>query len=85
MYYPIELPSIEEIQQIEEQRQQAINSLEIYDHSVKCQRCDNAIKIFGKLTPGKQCNNRIQVLKTRIKWIEEHYGKHHNNIKYSWT
>jgi hypothetical protein len=37
------------------------------------------------LTPGKQCNNRIQVLKTRIKWIEEHYGKHHNNIKYSWT
>jgi len=38
-----ELPSLEEIEQMEGQRLQAIESLEIFDHSVKCQRCGTAV------------------------------------------
>jgi hypothetical protein len=53
---------------MDRQRLQDIQSLEIYDHSVKCQRCSSAIPIVGKLT--KVSNDRIAVLQKRIKWIE---------------
>jgi hypothetical protein len=32
---PFELPSLEQIEEMEKQRMQAIESLQIYDHSVK--------------------------------------------------
>jgi hypothetical protein len=63
-----ELPALEEIEEMDRQRLQDIQSLEIYDHSVKCQRCSSAIPIVGKLT--KVSNDRIAVLQKRIKWIE---------------
>jgi hypothetical protein len=67
-----ELPSLEEIEQMERQRSQAIESLQISDsdHSVKCQKCDVAVPIVGKLTAR---NDRIAVLQKQIKWIEQHY------------
>jgi hypothetical protein len=35
---------------MERQRLQAIEVLEISDHSVKCQRCGNTVPILGKLS-----------------------------------
>jgi hypothetical protein len=57
---PFELPSLEEIEQMERQRSQAIQSLEIYDHSVKCQRCAHDVPIVGKLN--RPCNDRTVIL-----------------------
>jgi protein-arginine kinase activator protein McsA len=67
---PFELPSLEEIEQMERQRSQAIESLEICNGSVKCQRCGMALPIVGKLT---HRSDRIAVLQKQIKWIEQHY------------
>jgi hypothetical protein len=69
---PFELPSLEEIEQMERQRSQVIQSLEIFDHSsVKCQKCGVAVPIVGKLT--NVSNDRIAVLQKRIKWIENYH------------
>jgi hypothetical protein len=83
---PFELPSLEEIEQMDRQRSQAIESLEITDHSVKCQRCGNAVPIIGKMT--RTNNDRIAVLQKRIKWIENYShgnttrsSSHINDIK----
>ena len=38
MNYPIELPSLEEIKEMEMKRSQAIEALEICDHSVKWEK-----------------------------------------------
>ena len=68
MNSPFELPSLEEIEQMERRSLQAIESLEISGNSVKCQRCDNTVPIVGKL-PRPQ-NDRVAVLQKRIKWLE---------------
>ena len=47
---PFELPSLEEIQEMENKRSQAIESLQISSNSVKCQRCGVAVPTAGKLT-----------------------------------
>ena len=70
---PFELPSLEEIEEMDRQRSQAIESLEICDHSVKCQKCGMAVPIVvggGGLT--RPHGNRITLLEHRIKWIETH-------------
>lgn len=46
---PIELPSLEEIDKMDKQRQEAIESLETSNDHVKCQKCGVAIPIVGKL------------------------------------
>jgi hypothetical protein len=63
---PFELPSLQEIEEMDRQKSQAIESLEIFDHSVSCQRCGMAVPIVGKLS--KPNSNRIAVLEKRIKW-----------------
>jgi hypothetical protein len=68
---PFELPSLQEIEEMDRQRSQAIESLQISDHSVKCQRCGNAVPIVGKLP--KPHSNRIDILQKRIKWMENYY------------
>jgi hypothetical protein len=75
---PLELPSLEEIEQMERRRLQAIESLHICNHSVKCQRCGIAVPVVGKLT--RTGNDRISVLQKRIRWLENyHYPSHGNN------
>ena len=56
----IEIPSLEQIEQMERQRAQAVEALQISDdyRFVKCQRCSNAIPIVGKL-PHQHNNDRI--------------------------
>jgi adenine-specific DNA methylase len=77
---PFELPSLEEIKEMDKQRSQAIESLEIFDHSVKCQRCGIAVPIVGKLTTAK--NDRIAILQKTIKWIESYnHGNRSNEVK----
>jgi adenine-specific DNA methylase len=73
---PFELPSLEEIKEMDRQRSQAIESLQIIDNSVKCQRCGIAIPIVGKLTRTK--NDRIAILQRRIKWLNNYS---HGNIR----
>ena len=68
---PFELPSLEEIEQMDRQRSQAIESLQITDNSVKCQKCGTAVPIVGKLTKPTK-GNRIDILEKRIKWIENY-------------
>ena len=46
---PFELPYLEEIGEMDKQRSQAIESLEISDDSIRCQRCGVAVAIVGKL------------------------------------
>jgi hypothetical protein len=72
---PFELPSLEDIEEMERQRSQAIESLQIIDNSVKCQKCGMAVPIVGKLTAR---NDRIAVLQKRIKWLENYqYSNRH--------
>jgi len=44
--------------------------LQITDHSVKCQRCGNAVPIVGKLNGPH--NDRAVILQRRIRWIESY-------------
>ena len=60
-----ELPSLEEIEEMERQRTQAIES-------------GMAVPIVGKLT--RIHNDRIAVLQKRIKWIEN-YRRGNNTTK----
>jgi hypothetical protein len=62
---PIPLPSLEQIEQMEKQRAQAIDALEISDGHVKCQRCGTAVCIVGKLTTYVK-NDRIGILQRRF-------------------
>ncbi|MFL6363787.1 MAG: hypothetical protein ACJ719_01080 [Nitrososphaeraceae archaeon] len=62
---PFELPSLQEIQEMDKQRSHAIESLQITDHSVKCQRCGNAVPIVGKLNGPD--NDRAVILQRRIR------------------
>jgi hypothetical protein len=75
-----ELPSLEEIEQMEIQRSQAIESLQISNNSVKCQRYGNAMPIVDKLS--RPHNDRVVILQRRIKWMENYYhGDNINNLK----
>jgi predicted metal-dependent hydrolase len=78
---PFELPSLEQIEEMEKQRSQAIEALQIIDHSVKCQKCGIAVPIVGKLiNPTK--GNRIAILQKRIKWIENYSRGNINRPSY---
>jgi hypothetical protein len=66
-----EIPSMQEVEEMERQRSQAIEALEVSNHSVKRQSCSTAVPIVGKL-PVR--NDRIVVLQRRIKWREEHHS-----------
>jgi hypothetical protein len=72
-----ELPSLEEIQEMDSQRSQAIESLEISGNSVKCQKCGMAIPLLRTST--KSRSNRIDTLEKQIKWIENHIHGSSNN------
>jgi hypothetical protein len=75
-----ELPSLEEVEEMERQRSQAIESLQITDsgNSVKCQKCGMDVLIVFKLTRAN--SDRIAILKRRIKWIEGYScGNNSNN------
>jgi hypothetical protein len=65
---------------MERQRSQAIESLETYGNSVKCQRCSQGIPIVGKLN--RPHNDRAVILQRRIKWMENYYhGANINDLK----
>ncbi|MFL6330360.1 MAG: hypothetical protein ACJ705_05035 [Nitrososphaeraceae archaeon] len=70
MNEPFELPSLQEIEEMDRQKSQAIESLEIFNHSIKCQKCGMVVPIIGKLS--KPNSNRIAVLEKRIKWLENY-------------
>jgi len=72
----LDLPSLQEIEAMDAQRQQAIASLEISNAHVKCQRCGIAIPIVGKLTLASIHGHRIDILQRRIEWIKGHYHDH---------
>jgi hypothetical protein len=69
------VPSLEQIEKMDRQRLQAINSLQITDNSVKCQKCSISVPMLRTLT--KPRSNRIDALQKRVKWIENH--SHGNN------
>jgi hypothetical protein len=73
MSNPIILPSMEEIEQMEKQRSQAIEALQINenDNTVKCQTCSIAVPLLRRLTT-KPNSIRIGILQTRIKWMENY-------------
>jgi hypothetical protein len=75
---PFELPSLEEIQEMDMQRSLAIEALEISNHSVKCQRCSIVVPLLRTLT--KPRSNRIDALQKRVKWIENHSHGNSNAI-----
>jgi hypothetical protein len=76
MYNPIELPSIQEIEELDRQRQNAIESLQLSDNgnSVKCQSCGTFIAIVGKLY--RLHPKRIIELKSQIRWTEQYFNHH---------
>ena len=84
----IELPSLEEIEQMDKQQQNALESLEIsitdYEKTsyVKCQKCGRRIAMFQKLPRSHSVSNRITVLEKRIKQDEirnSHYRINNND------
>ena len=78
---PFVLPSLEEIEEMERQRLQAIDTLEISNNSVKRQRCGNAVPIVGKLS--RPHNDRVAILQKRIKWIENYSRGNVNRLSYT--
>jgi hypothetical protein len=82
---PFELPSLESIEEMDRQRLQAIESLQLSDGFVKCQKCGVAVTLFRTSTPTKPKSNRIAALKRQIKWIEEHYHHHYVHRHYGNT
>jgi hypothetical protein len=75
------LPSLEKIQQMEAKRQQAIEALQINeaDNTVNCQKCGAAVAIPIAHHGGRgglRKSKRIAILEYRIKWMEDHYGRH---------
>ena len=89
----VELPSIEEVEQMDKQQQQqnALESLEISitDHEktsyVKCQKCSRRIAMFQKSPRSHSVSNRITVLEKRIKQDEIRYSHYliNNNNNYN--
>src|ERR671919_210883 len=86
----IERPSIEEVEQMDKQQQNALESLEIsitdYEKTsyVKCQKCGRRIAMFQKSPRSYSVSNRITVLEKQIKQDEitnSHY--HINNNDYN--
>jgi hypothetical protein len=65
---PFEILSLQEIEEMEKQRSQAIKSLGIPGNSVKCQKCSVDIPIVGKMP--RPHNDRVAILQKKIKWIE---------------
>jgi DNA-directed RNA polymerase subunit RPC12/RpoP len=82
----IELPSLEEIEQMDKQQQNALESLEIsitdYEKTsyVKCQKCGRRIAMFQKLPRSHSVSNRIIVLEKRIKQDEIRNSHYYNDI-----
>jgi hypothetical protein len=74
--YPIEfpLPSLEEANNMDMQRSEAIESLQIADGRVKCQKCSMDVPLL--INNQRPKNHKIELLQTRIKWIEEHRDSH---------
>jgi hypothetical protein len=68
------MPSLEEIEQMERKRSQALEALEHVisesDKSVKCQRCGIAVPIVGKMSRPK--NDTVVKLQTRQRFMENH-------------
>jgi DNA-directed RNA polymerase subunit RPC12/RpoP len=84
----IELPSLEEVEQMDKQQQNALESLEIsitdYEKTsyVKCQKCGRRIAMFQKSPRSYSVSNRITVLEKQIKHDEirnSHYHINNNN------
>jgi hypothetical protein len=76
----VELPSMQEIQEMDRQRQQAIESLEISADGcyVKCQRCKTDIRKPPTTTsPPKSA--RIDSLRYQIQWISQHPNYYHRS------
>ena len=84
----VELPSIEEVEQMDKQQQNALESLEIsitdYEKTsyVKCQKCGTRIAMFQKSHRSYSVSNRITVLEKQIRQDEirnSHYHINNNN------
>jgi archaellum component FlaC len=71
----IDLPSLDEVESVEQQRLQTLQSLEVIDNTVKCQSCCNFESLGEKLTTTRHHLHRISALKTRIKLIEDKYPR----------
>lgn len=63
-----ELPPIEEIEEMDRQRKQSIESLVISNGKVECQKCGIAVRIVGKMS--RPHNDRVVTLQKRIGWLE---------------
>ena len=89
----VELPSLEEIEQMDKQQQNALESLEISittitdeDNNddektsyVKCQKCGRRIAMFQKLPRSYSVSNRITILEKQIKHNETRNNHYRNN------
>jgi hypothetical protein len=69
-----ELPSLEQIEQMEKQWSEAIQALEISNDSVKCQTCGIAVPLLKRLTT-KPNSIRTEALQNRIRWMEKNYSR----------
>jgi len=55
---------------MERKRSQALDTVEISDNSVKCQKCGNVVPIVGKMSRTK--NDKLVKLQTRQRFMENH-------------
>ena len=76
---PVELPDIQDIEKMDRDKSEAIEALQISDHSVKCQRCGNSYRIAEKAI----ASWRIGRLQRRISHAQAH-GVDTNNTDSSW-
>ena len=86
----IELPSLEEVEQMHKQQQNALESLEIsitdYEKTsyVKCQKCGRRIAMFQKSPRSYSVSNQTTVLEKQIKQDEIRNSHHRiNNNDYN--
>jgi starvation-inducible outer membrane lipoprotein len=69
----IELPSLEEMEEMDRQQQKTIESLEISDNRkyVKCPKCGRLVAMFKNILKPHSVSNRIVTLQRHIKWAEK--------------
>ena len=89
MYNPVQLPSLQEIEEMDKQRSKAIESLEISGNSVKCQRCSQDTPIVGKLNrPDNEGSSEAGIrraAKNGDGWMASAYNITPDKFKEKWS
>jgi hypothetical protein len=68
----VELPDIDEINEMDRKRAEAIQKLQVSDGHVLCQKCGTAVPLLNN-PDRRPTSKRVASLKWQIQWLKTHY------------